>query len=58
MSDCSTSEEYSRKLKEKLKEKQERIAHERREREYLMLKDCTFKPHILDKDPTLNTENV
>jgi len=23
-----------------------------------MLKDCTFKPHILDKDPTLNTENV
>ncbi len=34
MSDCSTHEEYSRKLKEKLKEKQERIAQERREREY------------------------
>jgi hypothetical protein len=23
-----------------------------------MLKDCTFKPHILDKDPTHSTENV
>jgi hypothetical protein len=44
MSDCSTHEDYSRKLKEKLKEKQERIAQERREREYLLLKDCTFKP--------------
>jgi hypothetical protein len=52
MSDCSTHEEYSRKLKEKLKEKQERIAQERREREYQMLKDCTFKPHILDKEPS------
>lgn len=59
MSDCSTSEDYSRKLKEKLKEKQERIAHERREREYQMLKDCTFKPQILDKDPaTITSENV
>lgn len=34
MGDCSSSEDYSRKLKEKLKEKQERIAQERREREY------------------------
>jgi len=34
MNDCSTQEDYSRKLKEKLKEKQERIAQERREREY------------------------
>jgi|LauGreDrversion4_2_1035121.scaffolds.fasta_scaffold143353_1 ABC-type oligopeptide transport system ATPase subunit len=59
MSDCTTHEEYSRKLKEKLKEKQERIAQERREREYQMLKDCTFKPNILDKEPsTLSTENV
>ena len=59
MSDCSTQEDYSRKLKEKLKEKQERIAHERREREYQMLKDCTFKPHILDVDPsTHNSEAV
>lgn len=59
MNDCSTTEDYSRKLKEKLKEKQERIAQERREREYQQLKDCTFQPKILDKEPsTLSSENV
>lgn len=57
MTDCSSTEEYSRKLKEKLKEKQERIAQERREREYQQMKDCSFHPKILDKDPSSITSS-
>jgi len=39
-------------LKQKLKEKQEKIAKVRKEREYEQQKDCTFKPTILDKEPS------
>lgn len=38
------SKDFSEKLKEKLKEKQQKIVQERREREYEVMKECTFKP--------------
>lgn len=45
-------------MKDKLKQKQERIAQERREREYQLLKDCTFKPQILEHDSsTIGSSN-
>ena len=52
------AEEFSRKLKEQLKQKQERIAQERREREYDQMKDCTFKPAILENEPSTSKEQV
>jgi hypothetical protein len=37
-------EQYSKNLKEKLKEKQEKISNLRKQREYEQQKECTFQP--------------
>ena len=58
ITDCATSEEYSNKLKEKLKEKQERVAQERRQREYELLSGCTFQPTILDHEPSTAKDQI
>eukprot|EP00347_Sterkiella_histriomuscorum_P013421 403364769 len=56
--DCESLEQFSMNLKQKLKEKQEKIAKVRKEREYEQQKDCTFKPSILDKDPATQKDQV
>lgn len=54
--DCESLEQFSMNLKQKLKEKQEKIAKVRKEREYDQQKDCTFKPTILDKEPATSKD--
>lgn len=41
-----SGEEFSINLKKKLKEKQQKIAMERRQKEMAELEQCTFKPQV------------
>ncbi len=45
-------------MKDKLKEKQEKIAHERRQRESELMQDCTFKPQVLEKEPSTSKNEI
>ncbi|CDW79342.1 UNKNOWN [Stylonychia lemnae] len=58
LSDGESLEQFSMNLKQKLKEKQEKIAKVRKEREYEVQKDCTFKPTILEKEPSTSKDQV
>ena len=52
------SKQFSENLKQQLKEKQARIAQERRNREFHEEKDCTFKPQINQGVPQAVEEDV
>ena len=58
ITECESMEQYSKNLKEKLKEKQEKISNLRKQREYEQQKECTFQPQILEKETSTSKDQV